>query len=369
MTVYDTTVTTLTPMHIGDGGELRQDFDYVVNQGYTYRLDEDEILRAREAVLNQIHNNQYPLPGRLIQGADYVNNSLFRYKLRGQPRSKRTDARIQTFIKDVHDRPYLPGSSIKGAIRTALAWTGWDETNLQFRSTHDLGHSKSWAGQSFEKQLFGKNPNFDLLRALHVSDHFGPSEPGGDLLLVNAQVLSKRSAGSPIELEALRGDVALQGTITIDETLFSGMAEQKLHFSNRKHWLDELMPRAQAHSRARIEKMISWFEDADHAKRVKAFYQQLYNLNLPNNQAFMQIGWGSGWDGKTFWTHLQKDAGLFERVISQYQLARQPRGAPARNVGDPFPKSKRAVMQMKGGNALAIAPFGWALVEMKERDK
>ena len=113
MSVYTVNLTTLTPLHIGDGDELRQDFDFVVHDGRTYRLDEDAVLLAKEKQLAPDRQGRYPLPGRLLQEADYRDAGLFRYVLPGFPRSRKSDARMKSFIKDVRDRPYIPGSSLK----------------------------------------------------------------------------------------------------------------------------------------------------------------------------------------------------------------------------------------------------------------
>jgi CRISPR-associated protein Csm5 len=364
MTVYHVNLQTLTPLHIGDGDDLRQDFDFVVHNNHTYRLDEDAILLTKSDSLRPDAHGHYPPPGRLLKEADFQNGDLFRYILRGAARSVRTDARMKSFIKDVQDRPYIPGSSLKGAIRTALAWTGWDEVKPKLDRSA-VGRSKSWAGQPLEKKLFGPDPNHDLLRALHVSDLFGPGEAGEGLLIVNAQVLTRKNAESPIELEALPGDVAFRGSITIDETLFSSIAEPVLHFSNRRHWLDNLTARLQAHSKARIAELLEWFEAADQAyASVAKFYRRLHEIPLGASQALVQLGWGSGWDGKTFWTHLQTDPLLFEQLVKDFNMHKAGRDSPPRKPGDEFPRSKRAAMVIRQGKAQAVAPFGWVLVEI-----
>ena len=363
MTVYQLTLKTLSPLHIGDGDELKQDFDFVARNGRTYRINEDALLQAKESLLRPDRAGKYPEPGALISEADLGREDFFRYSLKGIPRSKKVDARVKSFIKDVYDRPYIPGSSLKGALRTALAWTGWKETNV---SVSDItGRSRSWVGQSLERKMFGANPNMDLLRALHVSDLSGPQSPGGNLMLVNAQVLTKKSSGSPIELEAVAGDVAFNGSITIDDALFSPMAEPILHFSNRKHWLNELMRRTQAHSTARIKELADWFESSsENYHAVAKFYRQLADAGVAENQALVQLGWGSGWDGKTFWTHLQQDENRFERIVQEFRLHKAGRNSPPRKPGDAFPRSKRAAMVVKNGVSTAAAPFGWALVEI-----
>lgn len=367
MTVYKVNLQTLTPLHIGDGDELRQDFDFAVHNRNTYRLNEDAILFAKSDSLRPDARGHYPPPGKLLGEVDFQNSNLFRYKLHGTPRSTKTDARMKSFIKDVKDRPYIPGSSLKGVIRTALAWTGWDEVKPKLDRSA-VGTSKSWAGQPLEKKLFGSDPNHDLLRVLHVSDLFGPKEAGEGLLIVNAQVLTKKNAQSPIELEALPGDIAFEGSLTIDETLFSSIAEPELHFSNRRHWLDHLVERLQAHSRARIAELLEWFEEADQSYAAIAnFYRRLHETQLGTTQAVIQLGWGSGWDGKTFWTHLQSNPKLFEQLIEDFRMHKAGKDSPPRKLGDAFPRSKRAAMVIKNGRPQIVAPFGWALLEMTKQ--
>ena len=364
MTVYKTSITTLTPLHIGDGDELRQDFDFVVHGGRTYRLDEDRVLMEKGGQLAPDRTGRYRLPGELLQEPDFQKNMYFRYVLPGTPRSRKRDARLKSFIKDVHDRPYIPGSSIKGALRTALAWSGWKEVKPRL-DRNAVGRYKSWAGQPLERKIFGPDPNHDLLRALHSADLSGPAGPGAGLVIANAQVLTKRSAGSPIEMEALKGDIRLEGSITIDDTLFQDMMEGELHFSSRRHWLEEIPARVQAHSLARIQELAAWFEKADGGDRIARFYRQLGNAALSPNQALMQLGWGGGWDSKTFWTHLQRDAQLFEQLVREFRMHRRQRGSPPRKPGEPFPRSKRAAMQVQGRSAVPVAPFGWVLLELQ----
>lgn len=355
MSVFTVTLRALSPLHIGDGNELRLGFDFIIVDGSTCRLDEDAILAQKADQLQPRPGKRYPLPGELLTKAEIRRMEFFRYVLKGAPRSVKADARLKSFIKDIQDRPYIPGSSLKGALRTALAWTGWKEVNPKVEAG-SFGHSKSWAGQRLERKLFGPDPNHDLLRALHVSDLFGPQKPGQGLRVVNAQVLTLREASAPVELEAITGDVAFTGSMTIDETLFSSMAEPVLHFGNRKRWLDTLLPRAQQHSQARIARLRQWFEAQPSAGKIAEFYRSLEAASLPVNQALVQIGWGSGWDGKTFWTHLQSNSQLFEGLVRQYRMSK----SRSRRPGDPFPTSRRVLIHQ--GNP--YAPFGWALLEI-----
>lgn len=364
MTVWNATVTTLTPLHIGDGNELKKDFDFAVKNGRTYRLDADAILTATDPAVWQDRAGNYLPPERLLQDADYNNPALFRYVLLGVPRSEKTDARVKEFIKDAHDRPYLPGSSVKGALRTALAWTGWDEVKPRLDRAA-IGRSKSWAGQPLERKIFGPDPNHDLLRALHVSDFTGAHRAADSMVLVNAQVITPKHMQSPIELEAVKTKIAFQGSITVDDVLFSAFAERELHFGNRKRWLDELLARSLAHSRARIQVLAEWYEKAEGCEDIARFYRQMLNAKVGANKTLLQIGWGAGWDGKTFGTHLQQDKDLFEQVVADFRMHKAGPRTPPRKRGDAFPRSRRAVVMVKDNVAKALAPLGWVVLEMK----
>jgi len=361
MTTYDLNVSLVSPLHIGSGEELRADFDFITDGGRTYRLNVDSILLDFKEEFQQDRRGDYPTPGRVLRNSGASSHSkYYRYNLRGLPRSGKTDARIQECIKDVYDNPYLPGSSIKGALRTALAWTGWSEKDLKLDSS-DLARRKYWAGQKIEKKLFGQQPNSDLLRALHISDCFS-DQAKEKLVITNAQVMTRSSFGSPIELEAVAGDVVFSGSLKIDDFLFSEQAERQLHFSDRKHWLTEILTRAQKHSQARIGAMQKWFASTDDGDQVVKFLDKLYRFDPGPEKALIQIGWGTGWDGKTFWTHLKQDEYMFEKMLKDYRMVRKGR----REQGDVFPKSRRVVMKIKGGIAKPLAPFGWALVELEK---
>lgn len=88
----------------------------------------------------------------------------------------------------------------------------------------------------------------------------------------------------------------------------------------------------------------------------------------PHPRRFLiSLGWGTGWTNKTFGPHLQSDADFMERILRDHRLARG-----RRQRGDPFPKSRRVVVQIsrdRQGRPVETpaAPMGWCLVEMKER--
>ena len=126
-TIYDVTASVFTPLHIGSGRELLNEYDYAIRSGRTWRLNEGTLLDAQDvedaetaALLGRTP------PAQLLQEREFrADSPFFRYVVAGAPRSQAAGAQLREQIKDAFDRPYLPGSSLKGALRTALAWNVW----------------------------------------------------------------------------------------------------------------------------------------------------------------------------------------------------------------------------------------------------
>jgi len=363
-------VTTLSPLHIGTGRELLHEYDYAVHNKQTWRLNEDAILEAQDisdpsfaAVLAKTP------PANLLRPQDYqISSRYFRYVIQGVPRSTAEGAQLREQIKNINDQPYLPGSSLKGALRTVLAWHAWKARNLQpDRRLLDERRPK-FAARGLEQKLLGSDPNHDLLRALLVSD----SQPvGADrLMLINAKVLTARSEGSPIEVEAVRPETVFLHAVKLDLRLFSQWAAQaeagNFRLGGARQWLESLPALARAHALNRIQTQLQWFQNRPNSQRLATFYSDLQKLSLKANQFVIQLGWGGGWDSKTFGSRLAENPAFFEWVITNYRLARG-----RRQRGDLFPKSRRVAMRVIADNQgrrieTPAAPLGWVLVEMLE---
>jgi CRISPR-associated protein Csm5 len=362
---YDLTVSLLTPMHIGSGKELLRDYDYVTHGGKTWVMNTDaflEYLQKPDGTFDERLIGRPPAELLTTEDYDLQNaHKIFRYVLPGQPRAQGYGAVLREQYKDVQDRPYIPGSSLKGALRTVLAWHGYQAQQL----TLDVGaiqSGRSWAGQGLERKIFGRDPNHDLLRALQVAD--SQPQQSGALQIVNAQVVTGSDKfGSPIEIEAVKSDTVFQTTITVDEFLHSQAAEARLQFDAKWNWLEELPQIARRWATDHLAKELDWFKTRKYHNVGKLYHEVLGLLKrdkLPANSFFIQIGWGGGWTGKTIGYPLQQESKAWERLLGDKRLS------PARirrKEGDPFPKSRRVVV----ANQQVAAPLGWCLVEMKER--
>jgi len=368
-TTWDVKVEALSPLHIGTGTELLLGYDLLSHRGHTYRVDEDVLLeqalvqaeQAGAAAVNQL------LAGRpateLLAETDFDPHSpLFRYVMPGVPFTTTPGAKIQEQIKDVRDRLYLPGSSLKGALRTVLAWGFY----ARQRKRPDLGRlrrSRSWASQDLERDIFGWDPNHDWLRALHVEDS-RPLAPDGHLTLQTVQVYPTQTGDSPglnVDVEAVRPGTVFDLAITVDEYGFRGEAVRQLGWQGKRAWLGQLTALGKQYARQRLLAEVAFFQAHGGPQAALQFYaalvRQVVEGELAEDEFLLQVGWGTGWESKTLGSGLlrQSDA-AFERLLSEYRMTKERR----REVGDAFPKSR--TLALRGG--APATPLGWVRVKV-----
>jgi CRISPR-associated protein Csm5 len=373
-TVFKLNIAVVTPLHIGSGRELLNEYDYAIYNKQTWRINDAALLELQDvddpALLESLA--QTP-PAQLLRDADFVEgSSIFRYTIRGVPRSSAAGAQVRELLKDTFDRPYLPGSSLKGAFRTALAWYAWGQLGLDL-DLDKLRPSPRFAAQEYERSMFvqadarrGREPNYDALRALQVSD--SQAQDASCLMLMNASVLNQAGQFGdqiPIELEAIRANTIFEAQLKLDLALFSEWARRHGLRLPGEDWLHELPQICRTFSRQRIQEELAWLSGVAGAERLIAAYRQLAQAPLSGAQFLLQVGWGAGWDSKTYGSHLRANRRLFPEIVSRYHMARG-----RRQREDPFPKSRRAAVaftQSPQGQRLQtpLVPLGWLLVTME----
>jgi CRISPR-associated protein Csm5 len=359
-TEWTVEVKTLSPLHIGTGDELMLGYDLVSHRGRTYRVNEDALLdamlvRAEAEGASAVNRVLMGRPAaELLTAADFDDPALFRYVLTGSPTKR--EGKIPEQIKDVHDHPYLPGSSLKGALRTVLAWSFY----ARQKRRPDLGRlrrSRSWAAQDLERNIFGQDPNHDVLRALHVQDS-APLPEADALRLEQVQVYP---GGTPVEVEAVRPGIAFHLTIAVDEYGFQDEAARQLGWQGKRAWLGQLVALGKEHARRRLSTEVEFFKAHSGPQATLGFYaalvKQVLEGELAEDEFLLQVGWGTGWESKTLGSGLlRQDDDAFERLLSEYRMTKERNREP----GDPFPKSRTLALR-SGEPAL---PLGWVRVKL-----
>ena len=202
-------------------------------------------LPAFEAYLTQAQSQQ----GDRMTLRDFLRNHNIpitpeapwvRYTLRTASGDYPAMNTLNCFIKNVQGQPYIPGSSIKGAIRTALLAARSGEKELQSMANQaELKPKNRWAGmEEHPLRVLRLHPEErkrtdavnDLLRALYVSD-CAPF-PLDSLIVCKKLELSadgevhgtaqgSRSgrAAPPLYRECLRPGMSTHFYLTIDQKL------------------------------------------------------------------------------------------------------------------------------------------------------
>ncbi len=369
-THIEVNVELLSPLHIGSGTELLLDYDLVPYRGRTYRVDEEALLEqalaqaetAGAAELNRMLSGRPA--GELLTEADFTDppGPLFRYVMPGTPFTKTAGARVQEQIKDVYDRLYLPGSSLKGALRTVLA-RGIYTRQKRKPDLRQLGRSPSWASQPLERELFGPDPNHDWLRALHVEDS-SPVEAEGHLALRTVRVYptqTRETSGLNIDVETITKGITLQTKITLDEYGFQEAVARRLGWEGQRRWLDDLPQLAKDYARGRLLIEAEYYRAKRGPVGALRFYDELIGVwdGLAENEMLLQVGWGTGWESKTLGNDLLRmDDGAFDRLLSQYRMTKETN----RRLGDPFPKSRHLVLDSQDQPS---EPLGWIRIRLE----
>ena len=170
-------IDTLTSVHVGSGETLQYGTDFVcVN---SENGDFVSVVEPRK-ILELIGDEHVSNWLAAIERKESVKKiiSLYAPKAKPEEYSKRlvvdwTDGvkTTDTLKEHIHDgmgKPYIPGSSIKGAIRTAvLATLAKKQTGLDSKIVDYKGKVNA---NMVESELFGKDPNSDIFRFLQVGD-------------------------------------------------------------------------------------------------------------------------------------------------------------------------------------------------------
>ncbi len=367
---YKVRIKTLTPLHIGSGTELLANFDYLADDQYTYILDQD-VIYAQELEEKGVENAQLDKPaGELIAMPSHKRlNHFVRYTLRGTPGNV---ARLNEQIKDVFGKPYLPGSSLKGAIRNAImVWAiGKGEVKPRWKALKD---GKGSAAENWSKLVFGDEPQYDLLRLLQVTDSFFTEKAAFRFCPVRV-FQHEADPGSPVGVEALDSGVIFESEIKIDELTLQYTDPNKykkeaelLDLDAKTFWLTILPQILQQVALLRLEKELETARAWGWGRSAEKFANLLeIAQNLPENAALLQIGWGGGWDSKTVGMALDDE--YIDALRLEYDLGKPPKARRdwKPDLNKPYPNSRRMMAEESvDGKPRPAEALGWVQVSFE----
>ncbi|MCX7794685.1 MAG: type III-A CRISPR-associated RAMP protein Csm5, partial [Thermodesulfovibrionales bacterium] len=275
-------------------------------------------------------------------------------------------SRMQEFrpmIRDGFGIPYIPGTSIKGVIRTALLYNALkslkDSNPADFKSIiedriktdiHNRVDKRKLFEWAEEKWLAGYrlddkkgSPNRDWLRMLHVTDAYCPAEI--ETVLIEVNILKKEHtwtyrtesslSKTAIWLECLPENTVLEFEASWDKRLL----EEFKRYNRRLDLPDNL--------NKIFAQLKNWSEDIFAFERNFSRGHDLERWYI-NNPSTFRVGFGSGMISTTIVMLLEEDT---RKTVRNY--------AGLNRGKDIAPKSRRVWIK----NNIPV-PLGWAVIEV-----
>jgi len=375
-------LTCLTPLLVGDGQKLSP-IDYMVWKDQVNVLDQRRIFRLLAkgprlegylAQLRRADKLDFASWGGFAQNFadrripfEHPSSSAYWERARGD------SLHIPTFHAGC-EGPYLPGSAIKGALRTGMLFARWKDGLPQNLSWPQGERPGRRPGEAVEEQALGHS-GASLMRAVSISDSRPVPASSLKIYLLRVSTLQARPSGR-FELgwkQAPRGTV--DGRRPEEGTpLFAEMATPGTVFDG--DWRDRSFL-----TQPEILRSLHWKEAVDHTRMFAAANEYAGQLlaiqkqyadwaglslvassleqtaaRLPSEDGkacLLSIGWGSGLLAKTGW--LETDSEAYRQTLAQVPLYSR-----AFRSGLPFPKTRRIVFL---GNQPAAIP-GWVRLEL-----
>ena len=351
----------ITPVHVGSGLRLGK-IDYVVkgNQVIVMNLQRLASLRGidPEELSDAIDMRNFDI-GAYLRSKNIDPMSAASYSL---PFNQPPQGEIICCLKDGLGNPYIPGSSLKGALRTAILWERikrdpslMDEARQKVLFAIERAgprNAAAWAAQGLERLFLGRDPvkgnhpNYDHLRALKVSDsNIIPKER---LKCFDAAVRNLR--GNRLEtkmtlcVEAFQPGTETEISLNIDPFLLKDEIQSKLNLKVQD--LKDLEKISRSYYSDYIKSEIEFFSEYDERAPLD-FYERLISLPEKKGGMLLRAGWGSGWHGMTV-SRLFPE--LLDDIRDAFRLGRA-------NVAE-FPKTRKLAL-MAANERYQMQPFGW----------
>lgn len=187
-------ITTLTPIHIGNGNFLQNNTDFVVyksdNDSYFSIIDPKKVLdfigveHIADWVL-AIENKRNIIElirqyNKHVHPRDYAKRIVTNYS-----QELKMNDTLKECIHNGMGNPYIPGSSIKGAIRTAILSSLANGKPLEFKIKGKNGKINA---KQIEADFFGKDPSNDIFRFLQVGDAYFEKESEIATRMINLNI-------------------------------------------------------------------------------------------------------------------------------------------------------------------------------------
>lgn len=383
------TLEILTPVHVGSGAVYSNGLEFFIRGQQNARRELQVLQRnwittieatlRNDADINALTQSiaggnvtRWLNDHRLLQ-PQQDGRGLLKHTL-SLGNNERVPEEIREQIRSGLGLPLLPGSSIKGALRTAIvAQLLQGDADLQARLRETLANllqqrnlRAEHADSTLLKHVLGEDPKYNLMRTLRVGDA-ACQEQALTLYKVRTLSLGQDNGFTPKNflnvVEGLKPGTTMTSQLSLDCALqryAAGPAREFFHFRTQ---LDaaSLLGALRELSRRLLREELAFLDGkrGEHIDSLRTSLKELqeHSDGLGEGQALFNLGWGIGWKGMT-------GALLSQDALSRNRgQLRQTLKLAATRVQFPFPKSRKVAIV--DGAAL---PMGWIQLTVRPMD-
>lgn len=367
-------IITLSPIHIGSGenynsseylggkikdknGEFQPTFRRINISKYFSSLNEDK----QEELLENLSNRNFNLKSfdSKISNDYRVYTSYNKCK-----QNPRDDQFIEENIKSLNEA-YIPGSSIKGAIKTALLFNSIDLEDIPeiVKDVIKGNRINRWNYENFINGYFSSDSmrnkaQGSIMKFMQISDSNSLKIPSVyDVISIMAtengskQYYKRNGTVVRSFLETIRPKLKLKSSFS---TNFDSRTYSRLNLNDKKYLLDTdyIKESIFNFSNAYIEYELD-FSEKYGIDYLNKFYRNIQSKNKINHP-LLKIGSGSGFLATTIALKIKQYGDVyFETYFDKVQQTLR-----TRNYSFEFPKSRKIT-------AKGAMPLGWTQLSFK----
>lgn len=379
----------LSPVFIGSGHYLGRDMDWIVQKGNIRILDSDKLMqligpKRMEAFMHYIstglnqQGRKMPLDEFLgnfgIRDLDKVTHSAIKPFQNFDSNLLKKSKDLHQAIRSGNGAPLLPGSSLKGSLRTAYAVHRMAQIPEEPQSApQNIKNNKGqYADAGLENALFtkpdiakGKAPNYDLFRLVQLGDlQFQKSAVGpAPVVSFLEGKFDYRSDLATTLLEYLEPGQEAYTRLKVQGKL---QKTPQGHFPQEETLTAEhLLSIAHRHTRSQLLQEIDFFRENEESlpTELPELMPGLINLdqqsyNFAEGEYLLRVGAGSGFRGTTGgWHEDYWDKSDYKKLAKQSRHGGDKGGE---NPNLPFPRSRKLGPQ---GEALGYVKISLVTTE------
>ncbi len=345
---------TLTPVHIGSGRELSRDVEFLNLGNEVGVVDEKKILsiigEENIPLWVSMIEKQEPLIDYLKKRQPGIN--LSQVSSRTMPLYTKNFSRIKTLKEQLIDgmgHPLIPGSSIKGAIRTAILNILLKELNHNWKEDELKNRRGKFSDKNIQSRIFGSDPNHDFMRFLKIGDALFEPDSLLAISVLSMNYLFERTKRDD-KFQLLTEVIGAEEETSIRLKLDINHWQKNIEANEIKQAIPEFMKDYESlfqainsFTRDLVEGEIDFWEEDKNLNVVEGYLEELKNIlnaikNCSSKEAVLRLGHGSGWIFMTGgWA--KKEDFISEQLYDQIVFQTRPGNNRYRDYF--FPKTRR----------------------------